>query len=395
LRSDTRRPLRVLWIASEYWPRIGGIETYVASLTTELARLGHHVGLLTNPDQHPRECDSFDLHATLTLTKPASFAEWEASQAALAEHIRAFRPDVVHLASAGVAVYSEVIPASIPIVATVHGKDLTAPWQWLPGDADVEAQIVSGLRRAAAIITLSEATAAAVRARLGPVGVNVLAPGCELPPFPAPARPDGKPIILSVGRLISRKGHLHLLAGLERAASVFQWLVVGDGPARPEITAAIERSPLRDRVALLGAVSELTLAALYAESTLFALTPVVLNRGGKTDFEGFGLVFHEAAAFGVPAIASDGAGCREAVLDGRTGLLVRPDAPDAIAAAVDRLLSDEPLRRTLGRAARAHIERLGGWPRLAADVERVYRTLTPHVVSRSSDSHSATERDHV
>jgi phosphatidylinositol alpha-1,6-mannosyltransferase len=385
----------VLCIATEYWPRIGGIETYVASLTTELSRLGHHVGLVTNTDQYPRPGDSFELHATLPLATPASSAEWAANQAALAAHVRAFRPDVVHLASAGVSVYSEAIPPSIPAIATVHGKDLTAPWQTIPGGADVDAQIACGLRRAAAIMTLSEATAAAVRARVGPVGITVLAPGCELPPFSEPARPDGVPIVLTVGRLISRKGHLHLLAGLERAASDFQWVVVGDGPARADISAAVARSPLRDRVALLGAMSDRVLAALYAESTLFALTPVVLTRGGRIDFEGFGLVFHEAAAFAVPSIASDGGGCREAVLDGRTGLLVRADAPDAIAAAIDRLLSDEPLRCTLGRGARAHVEQLGGWPRLAGDVEGVYRRAIAHAVSRSTNAHHANERDHV
>jgi type III pantothenate kinase len=93
------------------------------------------------------------------------------------------------------------------------------------------------------------------------------------------------------------------------------------------------------------------------------------------DSEGFGLVYLEAAACGAAVIASDGAGCREAVVDGCTGLLVPPGDPATLAEALGRVLRDRSLAESMGRAGSAFVHASGGWARLAGETFDVYRAV--------------------
>jgi phosphatidylinositol alpha-1,6-mannosyltransferase len=104
-------------------------------------------------------------------------------------------------------------------------------------------------------------------------------------------------------------------------------------------------------VRLLGRVSEEDKSALLGVADVFVMA--CRNRWGGLEQEGFGIVFLEAAAAGLPQVAGESGGAAEAVLDQQTGLVVaRPDDPSEVAAALGRLLSDESLRRRMGSAAR-------------------------------------------
>jgi phosphatidylinositol alpha-1,6-mannosyltransferase len=105
-------------------------------------------------------------------------------------------------------------------------------------------------------------------------------------------------------------------------------------------------------VHFLGRVADENLPALYGCADVFAM--LCRNRWLGLEQEGFGIVFLEAAACGVPQVAGDSGGAADAVADGETGLVVRrPDDPAAVAAALARLLDDAGLRARLGAAARA------------------------------------------
>jgi glycosyltransferase involved in cell wall biosynthesis len=106
-------------------------------------------------------------------------------------------------------------------------------------------------------------------------------------------------------------------------------------------------------VRLLGDVPEGELQALYAQADVFALTSI--DHGHSV--EGFGLVYLEASAHGLPVVAHRVGGVAEAVLDGETGLLISPDQPGALTAAFRRLLEDADLRHRLGEAGRAWARR--------------------------------------
>jgi phosphatidylinositol alpha-1,6-mannosyltransferase len=129
--------------------------------------------------------------------------------------------------------------------------------------------------------------------------------------------------------------------------------IAGDGRDRGRIERRVRT--LRAPVRLLGSVPDEALPDLYACADVFAM--VCRDRWLGLEQEGFGIVFLEAAACGVPQVAGRSGGASEAVEHGTTGLVVEdPRNPGQVAAALRRLLTDDALRRRMGRAARRRAE---------------------------------------
>ncbi len=159
----------------------------------------------------------------------------------------------------------------------------------------------------------------------------------------------------SISRLVPRKGMDVLLEAAARLAPSYPDLVLavaGDGRELEHLRRRAARSPVAASV--LGRVSDEDRAGLLACADVFVMA--CRNRWFGLEQEGFGIVFLEAAAAGVPQIAGDSGGASEAVLDGVTGLVVRqPEDPGALAEALRTLLADPGLRRRMGKAARARV----------------------------------------
>jgi phosphatidylinositol alpha-1,6-mannosyltransferase len=181
-------------------------------------------------------------------------------------------------------------------------------------------------------------------------------------------------VVLTVGAMKARKGHAVTLEAVARARAAvpgLRWVVAGGGGEGAErLRERAAALGIADRVHVLGRVSFPELVAWYRRADVFALLPV--DDGGS--FEGFGLVYLEAAAAGTPAIGTRGCGAGEAIVDGVTGLLVPPRDPAAAAAALVRLLGDGALRERMGRAARARARELS-WAGLAERLAALYREL--------------------
>jgi phosphatidylinositol alpha-1,6-mannosyltransferase len=133
---------------------------------------------------------------------------------------------------------------------------------------------------------------------------------------------------------------------------------------------------VREHVLFAGVVPMDELALFYNLADLFVL---VSRRAQDGNVEGYGIVVSEAALCGVPAVVSRGCGLEEAVLEGRTGLLVEPDDPCATAGAVLRLLDDDSLRREMGAVAQCHVQETGTWGQRAA----VYDRILKHVIGEA------------
>jgi phosphatidylinositol alpha-1,6-mannosyltransferase len=159
-----------------------------------------------------------------------------------------------------------------------------------------------------------------------------------------------------VSRLVPRKGMDVLIEAANRLAPSYPDLVVaigGDGRERQRLERLAADSLVDVRV--LGRVSDDDRGALLGAADVFVMA--CRNRWGGLEQEGFGIVFLEAAAFGVPQVAGDSGGAPEAVLDGRTGLVVEdPADPGVVAEAIRTLLADPALRRRMGRAARTRVQ---------------------------------------
>jgi len=241
-------------------------------------------------------------------------------------------------------VHAHWIPSALPALATgrpyvlqVWGTDVELARRVRP-------LVRPLLERAAAVVAGSRYLAAAAE-ELGACGVTVIPNGIDLPPEPvAPAEP---PHVLFAGRLSDEKGideFLQATRGLER-------VVVGDGPRRDLVPDAV------------GFVPPSRLGSYYERA---AVVCVPSRR------EGYGMVAREAMAYGRPVVATAVGGLADAVEDGVTGLLVPPRDPGALRAALERLLGDPELRRTLGAAARARAAERFTWGAFAAAAQDVY-----------------------
>ena len=155
--------------------------------------------------------------------------------------------------------------------------------------------------------------------------------------------------LLTVGRLVDRKGHIKVLQAMKDLPNV-TYTVVGDGPLRNEIQRRSEDLGLTDRVTVLQHVSDGKLPELYATHDIF----VMPTTKSSSDREGFGIVYIEASLFGLPTIATRQPGVDEAVIDRETGFLIEDDG-ESLMDALTSLSSDPSLRRSLGTNGRKRV----------------------------------------
>jgi phosphatidylinositol alpha-1,6-mannosyltransferase len=166
---------------------------------------------------------------------------------------------------------------------------------------------------------------------------------------------DDVPVVLGLSRLVPRKGFDVLIDAVAGLTGPVQLVIAGRGRDRTRLETRAARAGLGDRVRFLGAVTEEELPLLYGCADVFAM--LCRDRWGGLEAEGFGVVFLEAAACGVPAVAGRSGGSHDAVVDGVTGLVVESQNIYQVCSAIQRLLDDEGLRRDLGAAARRRAER--------------------------------------
>ena len=273
-----------------------------------------------------------------------------------------------------------------PYGIVVHGAEITVPRR-LPG---VSALLGRVLRGASHVIAAGRYPASEARRAAGrELPLTVVPPGVDVARFQPldPARrraererfglaADGL-LVVGVSRLVPRKGFDVLIDAVARLVVAYPRLELavsgaGRDRRRLERLATQGQAPVR----FLGRVPNLDLPALCACADVFAMP--CRTRWAGLEQEGFGIVFLEAAACGVPQVAGDSGGAAEAVVDGETGLVVRrPGRADDVAAALSRLLDDQALRAQLGAAARARAESTFAYDALAGRLHAALGTPAP------------------
>lgn len=165
-------------------------------------------------------------------------------------------------------------------------------------------------------------------------------------------------ILLSVGSLTRTHAYKGfdtviraLPVALERVPNL-RYVIVGEGDDRPRLEKLVAEHQLEKHVTFAGSVSDAQLAKYYRSCDVFVLPSKATARNGSWVGEGFGRVYVEAALAGKPAVGSFGGGAAEAVLDGKTGLLVDPLSIGEVAHAVTTLLGDTELAASMGAAGR-------------------------------------------
>jgi glycosyltransferase involved in cell wall biosynthesis len=191
--------------------------------------------------------------------------------------------------------------------------------------------------------------------------------------FHWPRVSDGEaPLILSVARLVEKKGLEDLIVAANILRSLgrrFRIQIIGDGSLRETLTEKILAFGLQEHVTLSGARAHEEVKLAYQRAQVFALPCVVASDG---DRDGLPIVLIEAMASGVPVVSTTVVGIPELIESGRHGLLVPPGKPEALATALERLLTDIPLCERLAHAARLKIEERFSSDRTAEKLMHVF-----------------------
>lgn len=347
--------MTALLVTNDFPPKIGGIQSYLHELWRRL----------------PVE------HATVLTTRYPGDASWDAHQGfrvvrtderqflpvpSLARRIDALARDI----GAHVIFLDPWLPlghlgprlTAAPYVVVVHGAEVTVPGR-LPLTHRLGGRV---LRAAAGVVAAGHYPAReAERAAGRPLRGVIVPPGVDVErfhPLDAAARaatrrgfgldPD-RPLVLGVSRLVPRKGFDVLIDAVAGLPGV-QLAIAGAGRDRHRLEARVARRGLVSRVRFLGRVpDDDAFPRLYACADVFAAP--CRDRWGGLEAEGFGIVFLEAAAAGVPSVAGRSGGSHEAVVDGETGFVIESRADD-VRAALGAMLADDGLRARMGVAAR-------------------------------------------
>ena len=352
---------RHLLVTNDFPPKVGGIQSYLWELWRRLP------------------ADDIAVHTTPHAGAPVFDADQAFVVTRSREPVLLPTPTVVrrvrNLAErqgAELVVWDPALPVGHagrrvgrPYAVVLHGSEVT-----VPGRLPVARSMLARVLRGASLV---------ICAGNYPAGEAERAAGCTLPTVVVPpgvdtdrfrpldeaerasvrrelGLPVDAPLVVSVSRLVPRKGMDTLIRAAARLGRTEPDLVVaiaGSGRDRRRLEGLVASTgaPVR----LLGRVPEELLPGLYGAGDVFAM--LCRSRWGGLEQEGFGIVFLEAAAAGVPQVAGESGGAAEAVAHERTGLVMgRPDAVERVARTLSDLLGDERRRAEMGREARRRAE---------------------------------------
>ncbi len=361
---------RHLLVTNDYPPKLGGIQSYLWELWRRLPP--DDVVVYTTPYAGT---DAFDLAQDHAIIR--SREKWLAPYPWLPRRI----DEVARRCGAEFVVLDPAVPLGLigphlelPYAVVLHGAEVTVPGR-LPGARWGLARVLNGAQLVIA--------AGSYPAREGERAAGRELPTVIVPPGVDPDRfvpltvtgrvaarrrlglPVEGPLVVSVSRLVPRKG----MDTLIRAAALLRVempdlcvAIAGSGRDRGRLERLIvhEQAPVR----LLGRVADDDLPALYGCGDVFAM--LCRNRWGGLEQEGFGIVFVEAAAAGVPQVAGASGGAAEAVEHGGTGLVIDDSSdPVAVADGLRRILADDDRRAEMGARSRQRAEEEFGYDVLA------------------------------
>lgn len=367
----------MLVVTNDFPPRVGGIQSFIHSALLGLdpeevvVYASNHPGAAQFDTAQPFRV----VRDPSTLLLPTPRVK-RAVVAALNEH-RAHAVWFGAAAPLGLLAPALRNAGAHRIVATTHGHE--AGWAQLPGAR-------SALRRIAGDVDVLTYLGEYTRGRLaralrGAGRLERLAPGVDVTQF----RPgiDATPVrvkhglgdvatVVCVSRLVRRKGQDALIDAWPAVRSEFRdarLLLVGRGPYQAALQDRARARGVADGVVFAGAVPAQELAAYMTAGDVFAM-PCRTRRGGL-DVEGLGIVYLEASACGRAVIAGSSGGAPDAVLAGRTGLIVDGRDIDELGEAILSLLRDPARREAYGRAGRDWVQALWQWPAVSARLDEL------------------------
>lgn len=370
--------MKILLLTSEFAPANGGIGTYARGLAEAAWELGAEVTVVAPDYGAPADDSDFPFKVSRFRGGLHSMRDLPAKIRLVHSETAKSYYDIVHAAD-----WPFFIPVAMSrhhidgrIMMTVHGTEINETQTPLKRLA-IRGTGVFGPR--VEVVANSGFTRDLFRERfpISPTQINAVPLGVSdfwFGPRKRRSRArwqygieSNRLAMVTVARITRRKGHHLTLAALERLPEDIRktviWLVVGppgEADYVQEFRDLVDQSPCDVR--LLGALPDEEIRDLYSGADFFCLTGVPETSGRV---EGFGLVYLEAAACGLPSVAAAIGGVPDAVIDGQTGLLTEAE-PNAVADAISRIVVDGDLRINLANAAKLHAHEMS-WRRCAGE----------------------------
>ncbi len=379
----------------------GGQNVHVAALATALARRGHDVTVFTRRDsldfpdavgfapgvtvRHVPAGPARPLPKDHLLRYMPAFARW------LAVRWSGQPPDVAHAHfwMSGIAAVCAARRSPVPVVQTFHALGRVKRRYQAEADTSpqqrpaVEATVAQ--RASAIIATCTDEVAELAAYGAGPDTMYVIPCGVDCDRFhpdPGAARPYPHVRVLTLGRLVPRKGNDTVIEAIAQVPGAE--LLIAGGPARDQLDGDPEVRRLRQAAAACGVAERVRFAGRVAHHDVPALLRSADVVVSAPWYEPFGIVPVEAMACGTAVVATAVGGHLDTVDHEVTGLLIPPRDPAALAGALTQLLANPGRRRALGTAAAARAAARYSWDRIAAETEAVYALV------RQTHDHSRT-----
>jgi phosphatidylinositol alpha-1,6-mannosyltransferase len=358
-----------LFLADSFLPHAGGSRNYYYNLYKGLVGLGEsRVVVLTKKVPGWKEfdqdafADDFRIHRRFAPLASWKYQELPKGVFPLGQaiwHVLRERPAIVHagdLYPQGVIAMVLKKLFGLPYVMYCHGEEITQSDRFR-----YQPRVVERIYNSAdGVIAASEfARQNLLRIGIPDERIRKITPGVNVEKYASGRRKEelsrargleGKVVLLTVARLVPRKGHrlvMQALGKICRENPNVHYAIVGTGPEESRLRQFAQENNLADKVTFFGYVPDSELADFY---NLCDIMVMPNRREENGDVEGFGMVFLEANAAGKPVIGGRTGGAAESVAEGTTGFLVDPDDPEELTAALQRLLVNPELRERLGSA---------------------------------------------
>lgn len=282
---------------------------------------------------------------------------------------------------AGIIAFLLKYAAGIPYIVFVHGMEIFS-CQRTKNQKQLMREVLSNANK---VITNSRYTRDLVTTTfdIQRHSIEVIHPGVDwkrfsnepdLSRFRRNLRLGNRKVILTVANLVERKGQdmvIQALPTVVKEYSDLKYIIVGEGEDRPKLEQSIKELQLEKNVCLTGAVPDEDLPAYYYLADIF----VMPGRQAGVHVEGFGIAYAEASACAKPVIGGKTGGVVEAVVHGETGILVNPENPNEIGAAILKLLRNPELAGWLGEKGRQRVRKELTWEVGAQKVLQVIQEL--------------------
>lgn len=376
-------PLKILFITRAYPPIIGGMEKLSYNLTTNIGRFIEKSFIIANK-------------------KGRSFLPFFIFTAIFKGLFLSRKADVIHLSDPTLSLvgfFIKIFYPQKPLVITLHGLDIT--YQDKKKQKDLKKHslfekifnykvygfYLKMFLKADLFICISRATELeAIKKGLKkttviPVGINpdeyflkeklshkVLSEILKT----EPSFLDNKNILVTVGRLVKRKGVRWFIVNvLPKLSDDYIYLVIGKGVEKERIKKAVEEGGGSKRVFLLGSIFEDKLKIIYNMAHLFVMPNIKV----KGDFEGFGIVALEAASSSLPVLAADIEGIKDAVFQEKNGFLTESGSADKFVSNINNLFRDKKKLKEFGEKAREYTIQKFSWHKISIQYIEAFQRL--------------------